>query len=102
MARLYINSSPISPSGLFSPDSDFSMFSSPINVNAIARRLRRQGKDDEDDDVASIITLSVDDVLGDGEKSGHCLVRMDCLSASSGSTYSPYGDEGAPCQPPRN
>ena len=94
MPRLYINTSPIPSSGPFSPpDYDFSMLSSPINLNAIARRLRRQGKDEDEDDVASIITLNVDDVLGDVEKSGHCLVRMECLSASSGSTYSPYGDD---------
>jgi hypothetical protein len=57
------------------------MLSSPIDVNAIVRRLRMHGKDeeDDDDDVASIITLSVDEVLGDGEKSGHRLVRMECL-----------------------
>lgn len=102
MARLYINTSPIPSPSPFSPDFAFTMLSSPINVNAIARRLRRQGKDEEDDDVASIITLDVDEVLGDGQKSGHSLVRMDCLTASSGSNYSAYDDEDPQCQSPRD
>ena len=101
MARLCINTSSISSSSPFSPAYDFNMLSSPINVNAIARILRRQHKVEEDDEVASIITLSADEVLGDGEKSGHSLVRMECLSASSGSNYSPFDfNEDAQYHPP--
>lgn len=66
----------------------------------IRARSRGQRKNEEDDDAASIITLSIDEVLGDGEKSGHCLVRMECLSASSGSSYSPYFDEEPQHQSP--
>ena len=90
MARLCVNISHISESEPFSSISDFDMLSSPINTNA---RSRQQRITKEDNDVASIITLSVDEVLGDGEKSEHCLVRMECLSASTGSNYSPYYDE---------
>ena len=104
MARLCTTTSPISSSGLFPPDPNpgFDMPSSPIDVNGIVHRLRMQRKDEEDDDVASIMTLSVDEVLGDGEKTGHCLMRMECLSASSGSNYSSYGDVESQCQSPRD
>ena len=99
MTRLCMNISHISESEPFSTVSDFDMLSSPININA---RSRGQRIVEEDDDIASIITLSVDEVLGDGEKSGHCLVRMECLSASTGSNYSPYYDEEPRHQSPRD
>lgn len=93
MAQLCMSASPISESDLFhsaNSDSDFKTLFSPNNINA---RSCRQRKNEEDDDVASITTVGVDEVLGDREKTGHCLVRMGCLSASSGSSYSPYYDE---------
>lgn len=99
MTRLCVNISHISESEPFSSVSDFDMLSSPININA---RSCGQRIIEEDDDMASIITLSVDEVLEDGERSGHCLVRMECLSASTGSTYSPYYDEEPWHQSPRD
>jgi hypothetical protein len=86
---------PVSDSDLFS--SDFHALSSPIIIDA---RSRRQLKNEQDDDVGSITTLGVDEVLGDGEKSGHCLACLECLSASSGSNYSPYYDEERQRQSP--
>ena len=88
--------STISDLDLFS-DSDFNSLSSPVDINALSYRQHKNG---QDDDVASITTLNVDEVFGDGEKSGHCLMRMECLSASSGSNYSPYYDEEPRSQSP--
>ena len=100
MAPLSIDTSPVSSPGPSSPHSNSDM-GSPMNVNAIACRLHMQHKDEQEDDVAGIITFSVDEVFEDGQKSGHCLARMECLSASSGSSYSTYGDEEPQCQSPR-